>query len=163
MRHCLFLFLCMAVRQCYRRRRDLELELYIWITSGDCWVLRGWIESQMHEEMRKGLDERIDESFLWWFGHVERMKRARITKRIYIRKYAGSRSVGKPWKRWIDTLKECLKKRGLDVRQTRKMVQDKSEWWGFVRGNAWGIAQGMNPRPWWDTTVVGCHSYMKPL
>ena len=42
-------------------------------------------------------------------------------------------------------MKECLKKRGLNVRQARRIVQDRSEWWGFVRGNAWGVAQEMNP------------------
>ena len=31
--------------------------------------------------VRKGLDERIDEAMLQWFGHVER---DRITKRVYI-------------------------------------------------------------------------------
>ena len=46
----------------------------------------------------------------------------------------GSRSVGRPSKRWMDTMKECLKKRGLDIGQARRMVQDKSEWRGFVRG-----------------------------
>ena len=57
----------------------------------------------------------------------------------------GSRSVGRPRKRWTDTVKECLKRRVLDVRQARRMVQDKSEWWGFVMGNAWGVAEEMNP------------------
>ena len=38
-------------------------------------------------------------------------------------------------KRWIDIVEECLKKRGLEARQERRMVQDKSEWWRFVRGN----------------------------
>ena len=47
--------------------------------------------------------------------------------------------------RWIDTVKECLKNRELDVRNARRMVQDKCEWHGFVRGNAWGIARGTNP------------------
>ena len=47
-------------------------------------------------------------------------------------------------KRWIDTVKECLSERGLDVMQPRRMVQDRNEWWWFVRGNAWGIAHGMN-------------------
>ena len=28
--------------------------------------------------VRKGLDERIYEAVLWWFGHVERMERDRI-------------------------------------------------------------------------------------
>ena len=61
------------------------------------------------------------------------------------RKCAGSRSAGMLRKRWINTVKECLKKKGLDVRQARKMVQDRSEWKGFVRGSAWGVARGMNP------------------
>ena len=57
--------------------------------------------------------------------------------RKYVVECAGSRSVGSPQKRLIDTMKECLKKRGLDVREARRMVQDRSEWWGFVRGNGW--------------------------
>ena len=36
MKHCLYQFLCLAMRQCYgRRRRDQELWLYRWTTSGD--------------------------------------------------------------------------------------------------------------------------------
>ena len=67
---------------------------------------------------------------------MERMERDRIAKRAYVRDCAGSRSVGRPQKRWIVTVKKYLRKRGLDVRQARRMVQDRSEWWGFVRGNA---------------------------
>ena len=82
--------------------------------------------------MRNGLDERIDErideSVLRLFGHVERMERDRIAKRAYVGECAGSRSVGRPRKRWIDTVRECLKKRGLDVRKARRMIQDSSEW-----------------------------------
>ena len=75
------------------------------------------------------------------------MERDRIAKRVYIGVCTGSRSVGRQWKRWIDTMKECLKKRGLDIRQARRMIQDRSEWQGFMKGNAWGIAWGMNPLP----------------
>ena len=61
----------------------------------------------------KGLDERIDEGVLQWFGYMERMERDRIAKRIYLRGCTGSCSVGRLWKRWIDTMKECLRKRGV--------------------------------------------------
>ena len=54
-------------------------------------------------------------------------------------------------------MKECLSKSSLDVRQARRMVQDRSEWRGLVRGNAWGVAWGMNP------TLKRYHNYMKPL
>ena len=95
----------------------------------------------------KGVDEMIDESVLQWFGHVERMEKDRIAKRVHVGECAGSRSVGRPRKRWIDTVKDCLRKVSLEVRQTRRIVQDRSEWRGFVSGIAWGIARGMNPRP----------------
>ena len=87
----------------------------------------------------KGLNEGIDEGVLRWFGHMER---DRIAKRVYVRECAGSCSGGRPRKRCTETVKECLRKRGVDVRQARKMVQDRSEWRGFVRGNEWGIVRG---------------------
>ena len=31
-----------------------------------------------------GVDERIDEGVLRWFGHVERMENDRIAKRVYV-------------------------------------------------------------------------------
>ena len=78
--------------------------------------------------MRKGLDERTDEDIVQWFSHMKKMKRDRIAKGVYVGECAGSHPVGRPQKRWIDTVKECLRKRGLDVRQARRMIQDKSEW-----------------------------------
>ena len=66
--------------------------------------------------VQKGLDERIDEGVLQWSSHVVRMANDRFAKRVYVGECAGSCSVGRPWKRWIDILKECLRKRGLDVR-----------------------------------------------
>ena len=65
--------------------------------------------------------------------HMERMENNRIAKRVYVVECACSRSVGRPRKRWIDAVKDCLKKRGLDVRQARRMVDDRSVWRGFVR------------------------------
>ena len=93
----------------------------------------------------KGVDENIDEGVLRWFGHVERMENDRVAKRVYTEEFAGSHSVSWPRKRWIDTVKDCLKKRGLDVRQTKIISHDRSVWRGFVRGNAWNIARGMSP------------------
>ena len=85
--------------------------------------------------VKEAMDEKIDEGVLRWFGHVERMKNKRIVKRIYVVECASSCSVGWPRKRWIDTVKDCLKKKGL------KIGQPRSEW----RGNAWGVDRGMSP------------------
>ena len=75
----------------------------------------------------EGLDERNNEGALRLFGHVEGMENDSIAKRICIGEYAGSRSMGRPRKRWADTVKECLRKRSLDIRQVRRMVQGRSE------------------------------------
>ena len=77
--------------------------------------------------MTKGVGEKTDDGVFRWFSHVERMEDNRDAKRVYVGECAGSRSVGRPWKRRIDTVNNCLKKRGLDVRQARKMVHDRSE------------------------------------
>ena len=37
--------------------------------------------------------------------------------RVYVGECAGSYSVCRPPKRWIDTMKDSLRKRGLDVKQ----------------------------------------------
>ena len=66
---------------------------------------------------------------------MERMENDRIAKR----ECAGSCSVGRSRKRWTDTVKDYLTKRGLYVRQARRMLHDRSVWRGFGR-NAWGIA-----------------------
>ena len=78
----------------------------------------------MWSEVKKSLDERIDEGMLQWFGHAERDM---IAKRVYIEKCACSHSLGSLWKRWIETVIECLKKRCLDVRQTRRMLSFRIE------------------------------------
>ena len=70
--------------------------------------------------MKKDVHQKIDE------GHVKRMENNRIAKRVYVGECAGSHSRGRLQKRWIDTVKECLKKIGLDVRQATRMVHDRS-------------------------------------
>ena len=96
------------------------------------------------------VDERIDEGALLWLGHVEMMEKDRIAKRVYVGECAGSRSVGKTRKRWVDTVKACLKKSGLDVRQA--MVQYKREMVGVWGGECMGRSSGdepltLNPTP----------------
>ena len=59
----------------------------------------------------------------------------RIAKRVYVGECVGSRLVGRSRKRWIDSMKKCLKTRSLSVRQARKMMYDRNEWRGFTRRN----------------------------
>ena len=81
--------------------------------------------------VKKGLDERIDESVLRWLGHVDRMENDGIFKRVYVGDRAGNCPVVRPRKRLIESVKECLEKRSLDGRQARRMGQDRCEWRGL--------------------------------
>ena len=60
------------------------------------------------------LNARISESDLRCFGIIERMENGRITKGC-MRECVGSRLVCLPQKRWIDSVNDYLKKRGLNV------------------------------------------------
>ena len=80
----------------------------------------------------KCLDEKIDESVPRWFGHIERLIKG------YMWECMGSRLVGRPGNRWMDSVNDCLKKRGLNDGQARRMVyDDRNERGsrGVVRGN----------------------------
>ena len=70
--------------------------------------------------MKKGLDETIDEGMLWWFAHLERMERGMIAKRVCVGEFAGSHSAVRLQKRWLDTVKECLKKRGFGCQVSKE-------------------------------------------
>ena len=43
----------------------------------------------------------------------------------------GGRLVGLRWKRWMDSVNDYLKKRGLNVGQSKRMVYDKNEGGGL--------------------------------
>ena len=58
---------------------------------------------------------------------MENMENVRFAKSIGVGECAGSRSVCRPRKRWIGTVKDCLGNKSLDVGQARRMVQDGNE------------------------------------
>ena len=57
------------------------------------------------------MDERIDKGVFQWFAHVKRIENYGIAKRVFAEECADSCTVGQAWKRWIDTVKKCLKKK----------------------------------------------------
>ena len=63
------------------------------------------------------------------------MENDRIAKRVYVGECAGGRLVVRPQKRWIDTVKGCVRKRSLDVGQVRRMV-------GICEGECVGCCLG---------------------
>jgi hypothetical protein len=84
--------------------------------------------------VKKGVNEKINENILRWFGHMERMNRSWLVKRMYNGECVGNRPVGRPKKRWIESLKECLTERNVSLVEARRMVCDRSVWRGFCKG-----------------------------
>ena len=72
----------------------------------------------------EGVDERIDEGVLRWFGHVERMENNRIAKRIFVGR--GGLIAGKT--DWMSG-------------KEREWFRIRNVWRGFVRG-----VRGMSPK-----------------
>src|SRR5678815_4421311 len=84
--------------------------------------------------VKKGVNERINESTFRWFGHVERMDDGRLVKPIYSSQCAGNRPAGRQKKKWIESVKECLEERNASLAEARRKVHNRSEWRGFVKG-----------------------------
>jgi len=73
--------------------------------------------SRTHEEVRQlygefGIVTEIIKGRLRWLGHVERMSEERVVKRLYQNTAEGSRGVGRPRLRWMDDVREDLRRMG---------------------------------------------------
>src|SRR5678815_4983448 len=88
--------------------------------------------------VKKGVHERINESMLRWFGHVERMNESRLVKRMYSGECVGNRPAGRPKRKWTESVNECLKEINVSLAEARIKVHDRREWRGFVRGYGCG-------------------------
>jgi hypothetical protein len=84
--------------------------------------------------VERGMNERINESLLRWFGHMERMDESRLVKRMYSSECEGSKPVGRPKKRWIESVTKCLQEWNVELEDARGMVGNRNVWRGFCRG-----------------------------
>ena len=94
----------------------------------------GYWESRTNEEVRQLYGEldivtEIIKGRLRWLGHVEKMSEERVVKRLYQNTPEGSRSVGRPRLRWMEDVREDLRRMGVTNwkirahrRDDRKMV-----------------------------------------
>src|SRR5678815_4244908 len=83
--------------------------------------------------VKNGVNERINESTVRRFGHVERMDDSRSVKRMYSGECVGNRPDGRQKKKWNESEKECLEKRNVSLAEARRKVHNRSEWRGFMR------------------------------
>ena len=95
--------------------------------------------------VENGVKERICESILRWFGHLERMDESRLVKRVYRGECVGNKRRGRPRTKWIKSVELCLEKRNLGLDEARGFVHNRNEWRGIVRGYGCGPRPGDEP------------------
>ena len=97
------------------------------------------VDRLRNEEVRRRagvpyeLAERVDESVLRWFGHVERMDEGRLTKRVWRGEVDGSRVRGRPRYGWTDGVRRALRARSVSLEEARDRVRDRNEWRMIVK------------------------------
>ena len=91
----------------------------------------GYWRSRTNEEVRQLYGEldivtEIKKGRLKWLGHVERMSEERIGKGLYHNTPGGSRSVERPRLRWMDDVREDLRRMG--VTNWRIRAHRRGDW-----------------------------------
>jgi hypothetical protein len=66
-----------------------------------------------------------------WLGHLERMEKDRMAKKIFTQELEGTRIRGRPKKRWKEEVERELQVLGL--RRLRELVADRKKWKDIVR------------------------------
>src|SRR5678815_3227880 len=83
--------------------------------------------------VKKGVNERINEITLRWIGHVERLDDSQLVKRMYGGECTGNQPAGRPKKKWIESVKECLEEKNVSLEEAKRKVHNKNEFRCFVR------------------------------
>ena len=70
---------------------------------------------------------------LRWAGHVARMEQSRNAYKVLVGKLEGKRPLGKPRRRWEDTIKIDLREMGCDPGDWIALAEDRDQWRAYVR------------------------------
>jgi hypothetical protein len=74
----------------------------------------------------------INSKRMRWAGHVARMGETRNVYRILVRKPEGTRSLGRPRRKWVDNIKMDLREIGWDGMDWIELAEDRNQWRALV-------------------------------
>ena len=78
----------------------------------------------------KGKISRYEQGILRWYGHVLRVDRGRLPRRVFEHVVTGVRGRGR---RWMNGVEEVLTMSG-EGDEVRELVMDRFRWKGVVNG-----------------------------
>lgn len=70
---------------------------------------------------------------LSWYGHIMRMDRNRLVKKVLETGRMGKRKRGRPRKTWIEEIEQIGKNRHKTIREMKEMTQDRRIWKNWIR------------------------------
>jgi hypothetical protein len=76
---------------------------------------------------------RVINSRIRKMGHVARMGERRGVYRVLVGRPDGKRPLGKPRRRWENTIKMDLKEIGIDLENCIRLTQDRGRWRAFFK------------------------------
>ena len=89
-----------------------------------------------------GVVEWVKRNTLRWFGHLERMEKGEITRRVYESEIEGPGVRGRPPVRWINRVEDYVRERNQGRMQVlgnvRQACLDRSSWRNYCRGHPLG-------------------------
>ena len=94
-----------------------------------------------NEEIRRrcgnkvSIEQKMDQSILRWFGHVERMGNERMVRRVYDSEVRGVRARGRPKKTWEKEVEQCLRRKSFSLQEAKVIVHNRDEWRTLCKGN----------------------------
>jgi hypothetical protein len=95
------------------------------VNIDNIWRIRNKMEI---DELIEGADigRFIKTQRIKWLGHIQRMEKARPTRKLVGWKPMGTRPVGRPRRRWQEDVMEDLKK--LKVKNRNEKAKDRRTW-----------------------------------
>src|SRR6218665_2444113 len=109
--------------------------------------MEGWCTMSLSLMILDSLLEthRIQNKWLWFFGHLNLMNDERYPKIAYSGYVQGTRKRGRPKKRWIDMVREDCEELHMILQETTCMLQDRRVW--RVTVDQWLMRAMASPGP----------------
>ena len=80
----------------------------------------------------KPITQIIENKQLKWYGHIKRMEKQRIPRKVMETRMEEKRTRGRPRVTWMETIEKAGKRRGKTIKELNKLTTNRKEWRKFA-------------------------------